>query len=191
MRRSSVIDQAAAKQALRQEMRSRRKAMPQAEKASREQRLCRQLFCFVALPQEPETRELLRRALADGKTVAVPRCLPERRMAFHRLSPEQPLESQLVSGSFGVAEPLETLPVILPDAGQAPLCLVPGLAFDQNGGRLGYGAGYYDRFLRAYPFLRKIGYALSPFVTDCVPTEPTDQRLDGIATEISLEVWNG
>ena len=112
-------------------------------------------------------------------------------MAFHRLSPEQPLESQLVSGSFGVAEPLETLPVILPDAGQAPLCLVPGLAFDQNGGRLGYGAGYYDRFLRAYPFLRKIGYALSPFVMDCVPTEPTDQRLDGIATEISLEVWNG
>ena len=203
MRRSSVIDQAAAKQALRQEMRSRRKAMPQAEKASREQRLCRrflesslyadcrQLFCFVALPQEPETRELLRRALADGKTVAVPRCLPERRMAFHRLSPEQPLESQLVSGSFGVAEPLETLPVILPDAGQAPLCLVPGLAFDQNGGRLGYGAGYYDRFLRAYPFLRKIGYALSSFVTDCVPTEPTDQRLDGIATEISLEVWKG
>ena len=192
MRRSSVIDQAAAKQALRQEMRSRRKAMPQAEKVSREQRLCRrflesslyadcrQLFCFVALPQEPETRELLRRALADGKTVAVPRCLPERRMAFHRLSPEQPLESQLVSGSFGVAEPLE-----------APLCQVPGLAFDQNGGRLGYGAGYYDRFLRAYPFLRKIGYALSPFVTDCVPTEPTDQRLDGIATEISLEVWNG
>ena len=62
-------------------------------------------------------------------------------MAFHRLSPEQPLESQLVSGSFGVAEPLETLPVILPDAGQAPLCLVSGLAFDQNGGRLGYGAG--------------------------------------------------
>ena len=119
MRRSSVIDQAAAKQALRQEMRSRRKAMPQAEKVSREQRLCRrflesslyadcrQLFCFVALPQEPETRELLRRALADGKTVAVPRCLPERRMAFHRLSPEQPLESQLVSGSFGVAEPLD------------------------------------------------------------------------------------
>lgn len=39
--------------------------------------------------------------------------------------------------------------------------------------------------------LRKIGYALSPFVTDCVPAEPTDQRLDGIATEISLEVWNG
>ena len=90
MRRSSVIDQAAAKQALRQEMRSRRKAMPQAEKVSREQRLCRrflesslyadcrQLFCFVALPQEPETRELLRRALADGKTVAVPRCLDRK-----------------------------------------------------------------------------------------------------------------
>lgn len=203
MRRSSVTDLTAAKAALRQEMRRRRREMPPTEKAAREQELCRrflesalyadcrQLFCFVALPQEPETRDILRRALCDGKTVAVPRCLPERHMAFHQLQPDAALEAQLVSGSFGVAEPRPSLPVILPDAGQAPLCLVPGLAFDKNGGRLGYGAGYYDRFLHAYPFLRKIGYGLSPFLTDCVPTEPTDQRLDGIATESSLEVWNG
>ena len=97
----------------------------------------------------------------------------------------------LLSGSFGVAEPQKTLPVITPQPEQAPLCLVPGLAFDRKGGRLGYGAGYYDRFLAAYPFLLKIGCALTPFLTDCVPTEPTDQRLDGIATESSLEVWNG
>lgn len=79
-----MIDQAAAKQALRQEMRSRRKAMPQAEKVSREQRLCRrflesslyadcrQLFCFVALPQEPETRELLRRRWRTEKRLPYP-----------------------------------------------------------------------------------------------------------------------
>ena len=214
-----MIEQIAAKQALRQEMRRRRKAMPPEEKAAGEQRLCRrflessyyrncrQLFCFVALPQEPETRGILRQALADGKIVAVrhigrdhikqtiivavPRCLPERRMAFHQLNREVPLEQQLLSGSFGVAEPQETLPVITPQPEQVPLCLVPGLAFDRKGGRLGYGAGYYDRFLAAYPFLLKIGCALTPFLTDCVPTEPTDQRLDGIATESSLEVWNG
>ena len=98
---------------------------------------------------------------------------------------------QLLSGSFGVAEPQKTLPVITPQPEPAPLCLVPGLAFDRKGGRLGYGAGYYDRFLAAYPLLLKIGCALTPFLTDCVPTEPTDQRLDGIATESSLEVWNG
>ena len=80
-----MIEQIAAKQALRQEMRRRRKAMPPEEKAAGEQRLCRrflessyyrncrQLFCFVALPQEPETRGILRQALADGKIVAVPR----------------------------------------------------------------------------------------------------------------------
>ena len=87
--------------------------MPPEEKTAGEQRLCRrflessyyrncrQLFCFVALPQEPETRGILRQALADGKIVAVPRCLPERRMAFHQLNREVPLEQQLLSGSFG------------------------------------------------------------------------------------------
>ena len=88
--------------------------MPPEEKTAGEQRLCRrflessyyrncrQLFCFVALPQEPETRGILRQALADGKIVAVPRCLPERRMAFPQLNGEGPLEQQLLSGSFGV-----------------------------------------------------------------------------------------
>lgn len=152
---------------------------------------CEQLFCFVSLPQEPNTMAILRQALADGKCVAVPRCLPDKTMQFHRLYPDKDITVQLSPGTYGVFEPLEDLPVVTPDEAAHPLCLVPGLAFDRMGGRLGYGAGYYDRFLEKYPFLLKIGYAASIFITDEVPMEPTDQRLDGIATEYPLEVWNG
>lgn len=152
---------------------------------------CKQLFCFVSLPQEPDTTAILRQALAEGKCVAVPRCLPDKTMQFHRLHCGTELTAQLQSGTYGVLEPLETLPVVTPQKAEHPLCLVPGLAFDRMGGRLGYGAGYYDRFLGTYPFLLKIGYAASQFVTDEVPMEPADQRLNGIATEYPLEVWNG
>lgn len=152
---------------------------------------CRQLFCFVSLPQEPDTLPILRQALADGIVTAVPRCLPGNQMAFYRLTPDCPIAAQLQPGSFGVWEPRETLPLCQPDPSLQPVCLVPGLAFDRKGGRLGYGGGYYDRFLAAFPFLRKIGYAPAWAVTEEVPAEPTDQSLDGIATETSLEVWNG
>lgn len=153
--------------------------------------VCEQLFCFVSLPDEPQTERILRHGLAHGKQVAVPRCLPKRQMVFQQLSPNRPLSAQLESGTYGVLEPLSDLPPLTPNAEKRTLCLVPGLAFDRKGGRLGYGAGYYDRYLEAYPFLLKIGYAPSAFVVDCVPTEPTDWRLDGIATEYPLEVWNG
>ncbi|MGN1404319.1 MAG: 5-formyltetrahydrofolate cyclo-ligase [Ruminococcus sp.] len=198
-----MTDQIAAKKQLRQTMREKRRNLPPAEKQMLDQQMtrqflssafygtCEQLFCFVSLPQEPDTTTILRQALADGKCVAVPRCLPDKTMQFHRLYPDKDLTAQLKTGTYGVLEPPETLPVVTPDETAHPLCLVPGLAFDRMGGRLGYGAGYYDRFLGMYPFLLKIGYAASIFVTEEVPMEPTDQRLDGIATEYPLEVWNG
>lgn len=152
---------------------------------------CTQLFCFVSLPQEPDTLPILRQAQTDGKCVAVPCCLPDKTMQFHELHPTIDIMEQLKPGTYNVLEPLKTLPLIMPDPKKCVVCLVPGLAFDRRGGRLGYGAGYYDRFLAAYPFMLKIGYAASPFVIAHVPMEPTDQRLDGIATEHPLEVWNG
>lgn len=198
-----MTDLTAAKRQLRQKMRKKRQEMLLSEKekldaamyhqfiSSTAYRCCKQLFCFVSLPQEPQTKQILRQALYDGKSVAVPRCLSDHTMQFYRLDPKLAVMEQLEPGTYGVLEPPETLPAMMPDAAHPVLCLVPGLAFDRRGGRLGYGAGYYDRFLAAYPFMQKIGYAASQFVIDDVPMEPTDQRLDGIATEYPLEVWNG
>ncbi len=134
---------------------------------------------------------ILEHALQHQKCVAVPRCLPDHTMQFFALRPEIKLAKQLEVGTYGVLEPLKNLAVVLPESSQQSLCLVPGLAFDRHGGRLGYGAGYYDRFFTSYPHIKKIGYAASQFLVADVPMEPTDQRLDGLATEYPLEVWNG
>ncbi len=152
---------------------------------------CGQLLCFVSLPQEPDTTEILRHALHDRKCVGVPRCIGDHRMVFHKLDPTLTLEKQLKPGTYGVREPQSHLQVLIPEKDTYTLCLVPGLAFDRCGGRLGYGGGYYDRFLATYPWLLKIGYTPSQFILEHIPTEPTDQMLDGIAAEFPLEVWNG
>ena len=154
-------------------------ALPQVQQA-------KTIFAFWGIPgKEPETARMIQTLVSQGKRVGLPRMLPGHLMEIRQYMPDRPM----VSVSFGISEPDLSCPILTQD--EIDLILVPAVCYDKAGYRLGFGGGYYDRFLRAYPFLRKIGYALSPFVTDCVPTEPTDQRLDGIATEISLEVWNG
>ncbi len=203
MRLSSVTERTAAKQALRDRMRQLRQSTPPEEKAALDAamaqcflhstlyRRCQQLFCFVSLPEEPDTWAVLQTALADGKRVAVPRCLAAHQMQFFRLLPDLPLSAQLAPGTYGVWEPHKDLPLESPEKTAHPLCLVPGLAFDRTGGRLGYGAGYYDRFLAAHAELRTIGYGASKYMVDHVPMTSTDVRLDGVATENLLEVWHG
>ena len=143
------------------------------------------VFCFVSAGREIDTRPILDQTLADGKMLCVPLCVADGIMELRAI---RNLE-ELFPGAYGILEPPADSPALSPD--QIDLAVVPCVTCSREGRRLGRGGGYYDRFLAAYPFLLKIGCALTPFLTDCVPTEPTDQRLDGIATESSLEVWNG
>lgn len=108
-----------------------------------EYRACRTLLCFVSTAIEVETHKLIRRAIADGKTVAVPYCIDgTRKMNFYRI---RSLD-ELTPRTFGVLEPdPETAERVTNFSGS--LCVLPGLAFDNTGYRLGYGGGYYDRFL--------------------------------------------
>jgi 5-formyltetrahydrofolate cyclo-ligase len=87
----------------------------------------------------------------------------------------------LSAGTFGVAEPAEDAQTVIPD-----LILTPLLAFDRRGGRLGYGAGHFDRTLealRAHGHGRAIGLAYAEQEVDRVPTGRHDQTLDAILTE--------
>ena len=185
------------KKILRQQMREAMAEMTEQEKAWSDQELvsaflahpkldeANTVMLYYGVGQEIATADLIQTLLDQGKTVCLPKCLPEHQMEARIIQSLDELEPD----AYGIPAPKDACPVL--EREKIDLILVPGLCFDSKGNRLVQGGGYYDRFLAAYPFLLKIGCALTPFLTDCVPTEPTDQRLDGIATESSLEVWNG
>lgn len=104
------------------------------------------LLCYVSKPIEVDTIPLIQRALADGKQVACPRCVEgTRQMEFYRIHSLDDLEKR----TFGVLEPKVPGCEKLTDF-TGSLCIVPALMYDLKGYRLGYGGGYYDRFLSGY-----------------------------------------
>lgn len=146
------------KQQLRERMKAKRRALPPQDKQCADEAILKRLVClreymrsrviftFVSTPIEVQTHSFITRAIADGKRVAVPRCVAgTRTMNFYYIDS---LES-LRPGTFGVLEP-EPDPVRLAHGCPNSLCVVPALACDREGYRLGYGGGYYDRFLSKY-----------------------------------------
>ena len=135
------------------------------------------VFAYVSGALEANTLEIIRGAWADGKQVAVPRCVTGTRdMVFCLINSLDELEP----GAFGVLEPQDNCP--LAAAGPADLCLVPGLAFDLSGARLGFGKGYYDRFLAQFPG-NKAGLCYEGCLRRRVPCGRFDQKIPVIVTE--------
>lgn len=104
---------------------------------------------YLSFPHEFQTQELIEQALKDGKKVLIPKTYPKGRMEFVVYNPQQ-----LAKTSFGLLEPQGDLEVVEPS--QIDLIHVPGLAFTTEGYRIGYGGGYYDRYLEHFA-----GHALS------------------------------
>lgn len=98
---------------------------------------------YLSFPHEFQTQELIEQALKGGKKVLIPKTYPKGRMDFVVYDPQQ-----LVKTSFGLLEPQGDLEVV--DASQIDLIHVPGLAFTTKGYRIGYGGGYYDRYLEQF-----------------------------------------
>lgn len=113
----------------------------------------KEVFTYVSTAIEVDTRALITKALSDGKRVAVPKCLEERMMRFYYIESFEDLEP----GTFSVLEPIESRCGAAEPGAQGTLCIVPGLSFDMRGYRLGYGKGYYDRYLKGHPSLLKVG----------------------------------
>lgn len=134
------------------------------------------VFCYVSVGWEISTGELLTAALAAGKRLCVPRCLPDGVM-YACLLPDL---SALRPGPLGIPEPGEALPRVPPE--EIGLALVPGVAFDRSGYRLGRGGGYYDRFL---PGLRGVraGLCYGAFLLPVLPRTAFDVPTDCIVTE--------
>ncbi|MDX6767363.1 MAG: 5-formyltetrahydrofolate cyclo-ligase [Candidatus Methylacidiphilales bacterium] len=130
---------------------------------------------FMPLPNEPDIRPLLEARWQAGRSVWLPRVAGDD-LVLHEVGGP----GDLSTGSFGVAEPSSHLPVW---RGGPGVCLVPGLAIDAEGRRLGRGRGYYDRLLaRLGPEVESIGVFYSCQQVERVPFEDWDRRLDAAVT---------
>lgn len=136
------------------------------------------LLTYVSTPIEVDTTAIIRQALTDGKQVAVPRCVPHTRlMEFYRIESLEELEP----GTFGVLEPRPDPKRLLTDAGKG-LCLVPALCYDWKGFRLGYGKGYYDRFLAGFGG-HMVGICYSSCIRRTLPHGRYDRPVELLVTE--------
>jgi 5-formyltetrahydrofolate cyclo-ligase len=142
------------------------------------------VMAYVAFRNEVETMPIIWRCLSEGKKVVVPVSVPKTRELL--LSELKDPERELIPGTFDVPEPAPEYIRPFP-AEDLDLILVPGVAFDEKGFRLGYGAGYYDRFFERLPRrVPSIGLAFEIQIIDRVPADPTDQPVDFVLTEKRL-----
>lgn len=178
------------KMTLREAMRARRRALTSeatlraglraaallAELLLREPgRAPRSALLYSSLPGEADTGAIDALLRRRGAAVAYPR-VEGGRLRLHRASP-----AELQPGQFGIREP----PLAAEEISIAALDLVvvPGLAFDRAGHRLGFGGGYYDALLDAAPDALRVGVCLEEQLLPNVPTEPHDQRVDFVLAD--------
>ncbi|MBQ8432455.1 MAG: 5-formyltetrahydrofolate cyclo-ligase [Clostridia bacterium] len=138
------------------------------------------LLLFAPLKGEVDLLPLVRQARKDRKRVAFPRCNPQAAtMEFYLLEEG----ARLMRGAYGIPEPVREAPLC--PLTERTLCLLPALTFDPCGRRLGYGKGYYDRFLATFPGVAA-GAVLGSMMVKEVPTEPHDRPVSCIYTEKGL-----
>ena len=186
----SVIDIRPIKTELRQKYRSLRQSMPPEIKDAKDQAIADQvrrlwqyqsngiLLVYVSTAIEVDTFRIIHNALADGKKVAVPRCVPDtRNMEFYYIDSTD----ELKPGMFGVLEP-DACPEKLYHERDGGLCLVPAFSYDWHGYRLGYGKGYYDRFLSRFEG-NIVGICYSDCVQRSLPHGRYDRPVELLVTE--------
>jgi 5-formyltetrahydrofolate cyclo-ligase len=147
---------------------------------------CKTIMVYASKAPEAETNDLIVDLNRRGVRVVVP--IIERETCSLRLS-YLPDPTVLSPSTFNVPEPIgHELPARPEDV---EVVVIPMLAFDAEGNRLGYGAGYYDRFLCRYPHPQKIGIAFSCQQMQSIPADDNDVKLDCIVTEKGIIRHNG
>ena len=140
------------------------------------------VLLFYGVGKEPDTRPLIAELLRRGYTVALPRCLPGRRMEARAVTGVD----DLCPGAYGILEPDTDCPVVERD--KIDLILVPNLCCDKRGYRLGHGAGYYDRYLAGFA---GVTVALCPekWLREELPRDEFDLPVQLVLT--GTRVWRG
>lgn len=142
------------------------------------------IMVFLSLPHEVDTTPIILDAWQKGKTVAVPKVSWQQR---HMIPIElKSLEAGLTIGTYGLRNPSTGIPVPVEDI---DIVVAPGLGFDKDGGRIGRGGAYYDRFFGSKKLKAvKAGLAFSEQVVEEVPMMEHDKRLDMLVTDTEVVV---
>ena len=173
------------KKELRQMIRQRKQQHPVGESSAFISRLkdnshfthAQTLLLYSALSDEVPTQILIDGLAAQGKTVLLPRVVSDTDMELRRYSGPADLQR----GAFGIFEPTGEL---FTDYNTIDVAIIPGMAFDAKGHRLGRGKGYYDRFLdKLSPSTYKIGLCFSWQLVDHVPTDEHDIPMDEVIVQ--------
>lgn len=177
------------KQELRRKYRSLRSEMAHDFKLQQDQKIfdklvameayknAKTLLCFISTPIEIDTHKIIARALSDGKAVAVPKCINlSGKMDFYLIRSFDDVEES----TFKLLEPKMNVCKKLTKFGDS-ICVLPGFAFDTDGYRIGFGKGYYDRFLNKYK-QTKIGVCYNNCIAQKLPHGKFDVAADFIVT---------
>ena len=172
------------KNTLRKKMVAFRAQLVSAEKKEWDQVICQRIYqlikdkeanvvhTFLPMEEEIDIFPLIKQLLSEGITIAAPEALSKRRLRnwiLHDIN-------ELQDGIYGTQFPANSEEY----TGDYDLIIVPGLAFDKERYRLGYGAGYYDTFLAKHPEAFTVGIAYPFQMLEEVPTEAHDVRLDSV-----------
>lgn len=137
----------------------------------------RTIMFFASFQSEVDTHHMIRRALGEGKRVVLPKVKGKELELFEIAS----FDRDVGPGAWGILEPEG--PFVRPaDLKDISLIIVPGAVFDEQGNRVGYGAGFYDKLLASYPGMT-VAVAFDLQVVPCVPAEPHDVPVKQIVTE--------
>jgi 5-formyltetrahydrofolate cyclo-ligase len=175
------------KKELRKKLKEKRNSMSQEDLQTRSRILCRKLlnhpayqnaetvFCYLSFGSEIDTGPVIEETLQSGRTLCVPVITGSGIMTASRLENL----SDLVTTRYGIREPSDAVPVAVENI---DLCIVPALAFTHEGYRIGYGGGFYDRFLDQFKGI-SAGLVLREFLLESLPVESFDRRVSLLITE--------
>ena len=173
------------KKQLRKELIAKRKKMTDEEFSKKSLCICNRLlnnsqylkskviYCYYSVNKEVDLLPFIKQALEDGKIIAFPK-VKEQNMDFFEVKSLEELEP----GYFNIPEPPETTP-----APKGDLIIVPGVAFSKKGERLGYGGGFYDKYLEKHPNLHAIAIAFELQMYRELPFEEHDIKPEKVVTE--------
>ena len=140
---------------------------------------------YLAIGSEVQTREIINYALDLGKTVLLPRIMSND-LRFYVVDQKDFEENSFDVNRFGIKEPKIDKPADFID-----LLIIPGIVFDTYGFRIGYGYGYYDKYLTINKYSKSIGLAYDfQFIKKPIPILPHDRKIDVLITESGFNVFN-